>query len=684
MNTNEGAEPLEAEIARMEQVCSALRISSILNSERSMTSAENDVLEEHLQTVSIARTCNIVRFLRSRRNVEWSKLSDSDILTTLSGDLSQLIMHVDSAVAQAISANLGVILRSPESFGRKVLAFLLKSENAINISAFASSTFPAFFSNFASLEYVSNGASVILELINSPRGLAIAEEFMRPFLWSMCPFYDNLWYNFAEAVAELPTLPKELYFRALQYALTIAISLIEPPYREVLRSYCLVDPVAKRPPFVLDIVIYKSAKLFFRHSPLFFPLRDLCEKILVAFKLLTQHNCPLPESDTILAILLVNKPTVFSTPTLFDSAGMGHLPMLVTLYDVNNYCHCLLPDNQYDLLFSQDERDLAKLPRNILRALTMQSYDNRRHFGHSEECPIIPIAPFTFEHKFFADSECAEYESQWNRCHGNWQCLLAIFPRNFRLFVLYKEAQEMTEKVLRMNSVFGLISQRIVMSDYQKSLERYQYLVLSSFFAKSVKSFRIDSRKPAHSVIDGLTFLWKVTHFAPQFVKPFLVQLLNRLQSVFGHAKLAGIKKAFEKILTKRAASPPAEFTVVMASRIYKESLRCLVYRKLPPLGHRFMLLLDFLDKADLVQKTFFPQNHRKLIHIIALCFAASKNSSLLETLLFIDRIFFHTHFSDVFDAGLKEKWCFLTQGLWYLVADDPELAGECRDLPFL
>jgi hypothetical protein len=489
MGAAEDSDPLEAEIARMEQVCSSLRISSILNSERSMTCAENDILEGHLQTVSIARTCNIVRFLRSRRNVEWSKLSDSDILTTLSGDLSQLIMHVDSPVAQAISANLGVILRSPESFGRKVLAFLLKSESSINISAFAYSTFPAFFSNFASLEYVSNGASVILELINSPRGLAIAEEFMRPFLWSMCPFYDNLWYTFAEAVGEGPTLPEGLYFRALQYALTIAIALIEPPYREVLRAYCLVEPVAKRPAFILNVVIYKSAKLYFRHSPLFFPLRDVCERILVAFKLLTQQNCPLPESDTVLALLLVNKPAVFTTPTLVDSARMVHLPMLVTLYDVNNYCHCVLPDNQYDLLFSQYERDRPKLRRSMLRPLTMQSYNNRRHFGRSDDCQIIPIAQFTFDHKFFADSERSEYETRWNRCHGNWQPLIALFPRNFWLFVLYKRAQEMTENALRMDSVFGLMSQKIVMGDYQKSLERYQYLVLSNFFAKSVKSF---------------------------------------------------------------------------------------------------------------------------------------------------------------------------------------------------
>jgi hypothetical protein len=407
-------------------------------------------------------------------------------------------------------------------------------------------------------------------------------------------------------------------------------------------------------------------------------MTGICDKILALFRPLKLARAAIPESDRIMALLLLDKPAVFTAPTLVDGGRMVHLPMLVSEYDVNNYGHCVLSENQYGTLFSEYEKNQSQLNRTMVKPLSMPIYNNRRFFRDSEECPVIRTVPFVFEKKFFTEDQLAEYTIHWNRCQGMCNGLMKSLPRNFALFTLYKRAKEMTDSVVQMNSVFGLLSQKKVMKGYQKSLQRWQFMSISKFFVKTVRGLRFEKQKPLTSVVDGLGLLWKATRFQRPFFTPFLVQLLNKLPPPTS----TPMQESFESTLSKQL-TPPEDLAVIRSSRLYCQALRCIVYHRPPALGHRFFLFLDFLKKVDLIQKLFFPASYRKKIHIIALAFASSKNALLPETILFMDKLFFHSRYSNVIESRLKEKWCLLTQALWLIVADDQKLAEQCRDMNF-
>jgi hypothetical protein len=201
---------------------------------------------------------------------------------------------------------------------------------------------------------------------------------------------------------------------------------------------------------------------------------------------------------------------------------------------------------------------------------------------------------------------------------------------------------------------------------------------ISKFFVKTVRGLRFENQKPLTSVLDGLGLLWKATRFRRPFFTPFLVQLLNRLPP----AKPGPVQKSFEEVLSKRV-NPSEDLAVILSSRLYCEALRCIVYHTPQPLGHRFFLLLDFMEIVDLIQNQFFPGSFRKRIAIIALAFSSSRNAFLLETVLFMDRVFFHSKYSNLIESSLKERWCLLTQALWSLIAEDQKLAEQCIAMEF-
>jgi hypothetical protein len=103
-------------------------------------------------------------------------------------------------------------------------------------------------------------------------------------------------------------------------------------------------PILKRPAVVLNIVIYKTAKLYFRYSALFADLADQCDAMLKQLHCLKEEHPP-RESDEIIALLLMNEPSLFTTPGVYaDASGVLRAPLLLSEYDLNTWGRIVLPE----------------------------------------------------------------------------------------------------------------------------------------------------------------------------------------------------------------------------------------------------------------------------------------------------------------------------------------------------
>jgi hypothetical protein len=500
--------------------------------------------------------------------------------------------------------------------------------------------------------------------------MEVADAILPVFLGSLHPFYDNCWYTFQEFLASQRDLSRRKLFLALEHAIGPAVSLIEPPYREVIRAYCVKEPTEQYHPFILNLLVYKPGKLHLLYSPLFAGHADRRDLILRELKLVKKP--PLgPIALSIIPLLIATRPVVFTTPSLVDSAHIDPLPMVLTEYDVNAWGRVTLSDEQYAGLLSDCEQDIGRLRATVFQPLYLQCYSHRHHFGRPSDCVILPEAQFTFEKRFFSASEILQFEAEWLRLRNG--CCKRAMPPNFELFCRYKEAEELSASVRQMNSVFDLISQRLVMKEYQASLRRYDAMVLARFFGRMPKS--------RNSVPDGLVYFSGMKCDAEFFFYPFLAELLNRVPASFGNFVTREMKKRFATLMKER--KPDAALDSVRGAKLFRASVRMLQFEASAMVGQRFLLLWEVLRRVEVLMQRFLPEQPLKMA-LIAGLIAASENVALLETLLYFDQVFFATPFTSVLlHPSLNERWCVLTQGLWLIVADDPILTGQCRDALF-
>jgi hypothetical protein len=355
---------------------------------------------------------------------------------------------------------------------------------------------------------------------------------------------------------------------------------------------------------------------------------------------------------------------------------MVHLPLLVTDYDLNNFAHVFLPDQQYEMLFASLEKNKPHLEKSVFRPMSMQHY-NSRVVNTNDDCKIIEPIDFEFDRTFFTQDELSLYESEWKRG--------STFPPagKSELFLLWKQATEMNAQIEKLNRVFRLIHQRSIAENYQNSLKRHQFMAISKFFVKTVKAFKTSVQKPVACVEEGLAWLVNVKTLNSAFTLPFLVQLLNRISTNLGKWVSPDMEKRFEKILNQRFGSPKFPRGKIMSVPLCETAVTDLTYSKTLPFGGRLLRLLPFLDKFDLIEGKFAGSNLGQRLELVGQLLVASRNSLHLETLLFLDKVIFVTDFSKLLRITFQRRWCVLTQGLWVFVADDPVLSHQCNEIVF-
>jgi hypothetical protein len=215
------------------------------------------------------------------------------------------------------------------------------------------------------------------------------------------------------------------------------------------------------------------------------------------------------------------------------------------------------------------------------------------------------------------------------------------------------------------------------MQEYQASLRRYETMVLARFFAKMLRN-----GKAGASVADGLVYFAALKCDPEVFFYPFLVELLNRVPAPFGRFVSSEMRARFAKLLKQKASDP--EMAWPRQTKLFKATVRLLQFDESAMLGQRFLLLWEVLQRVNTLVEIFFPEQRQKTTAVTAGLIVASENEALIETLLFLDQVFFATpSISCLLEASLREKWCTLTQGLWLIVADDPRLTGQCTDVLF-
>lgn len=672
------------EIARMKVVCDKLEINSVLDSEKAYAQVSAEILNCQMKSVHIGRIISMLRYAKTKSGMHFNKVSDNDIIRLLTEKIEPIMTFVDPRAVQAISRNLYIIFRQPEMLAEKFIAYLISPNCSVNVSALANSTFTTLFCNFSSFEYVSAGASMLLRMMSIPRGMEFVGSFIEPFLWSMHTFYDTLWYNFKQIWLEkMIHRNKASVFKALELSLKKSRNLVEWGYCEVIKEFCRHEPVTRRLLLMNKVIIYKSAKLYFKHNPMFIEHEYVCSQALAYLKTL----CRLPvkaQAELVVSIITSDFSPINSTPCLVDAARMVHLPLLVTEFDVVHYSHIVCTPQQQQL-FAEYERNQRNLCATIFRPFSVQYYYNRNYFKYKEECPIIDCEHFDIKKCFFTDAEWELYETEWKLSQGS--PVLHKWPKNFELFVLYKRAEKMNEKVNHMNQVFGMIQQKNLMLDYQKALKRTQNMILSKFYMHGLKTFVPDNKRPMGSIRVGCAFLVRIENvkYQDRLILPFLVQLLNKLDLGCLPGHLRGMYKTARLNMAKRIQDADNRWITSCEKPIVKLPM----WAGDPPLkiGDRFNHLLAFIKDVETFVRALCEGSpdiiDDRIIQFYGFLFVTSGNDKILETLVFINYVFINTEFRTLLTGKFMCKWTRMMQALWYLAAANQELAVKCRDLAF-
>jgi hypothetical protein len=280
--------------------------------------------------------------------------------------------------------------------------------------------------------------------------------------------------------------------------------------------------------------------------------------------------------------------------------------------------------------------------------------------------PLFPIDKFRLQSQFFPDGELVKYERDgFNNS-----------ARNFELFALHKKAEAFTDSISAVNSTVELLLQTQKVHTFHGPVLNYQALVLTNFFSRTVKTFHLNTHKLLNYIKEGLCFFAAIPGDTSVFFFPFLTALFNRVPISSPSWITPRMRNRFMHIIT--APSPDRPRTA-SARRIYESAVVMLRFSN-APLGQRVTVLLAFLERVESMCQLCSEFTSRRSVPIIAKLFVASGNALLLETLLFLDRVFFGIECSGFFASPLRERWCLLMQALWSLVADDAALTRECRD----
>jgi hypothetical protein len=200
-----------------------------------------------------------------------------------------------------------------------------------------------------------------------------------------------------------------------------------------------------------------------------------------------------------------------------------------------------------------------------------------------------------------------------------------------------------------------------------------------------VKSFKTGIHKPLAFVIEGVSWLTRLKGLKEAFIIPFLSQLLARISQSFSQWISDDMQRRFLAILNNRYWNSILGYGKVFGSPVCENAMAHIVYRRPLSFGGRFLQLLAFIDKLDVIEPLFSQSPIAgERIEMVAHFIVVSKNPLLLETLMFLDKVMFGTDFSKLFDSPFQRRWCVLTQALWFLVADDAVLSQQCRDVEFL
>ena len=666
-----------AEIERMRQICDSLAVRAVNDSEAAYSKVQNDIYTTQKKSVRLGREINVLRFICTKSGRKFVKARPGEIVQLMSQEIGHIMDHVDAALCQAICSNLSMVFHKPELLARMLVDYITSPGFSGSVEAVANLTFTTFFCNFSSFEYVANGGSVLLAMMDMPRALPFVEVFMEPYLLSMYPFYETLWYNFKKLMWPVKIEDGHI-LKVLLQSLEMTTKLIDWGYQELLRHYYEVHQFSDKLLVLVKIVIYKSAKVYFRLSPQMMEAPSTWEAVLKSLKKLTV--APASRGAQLVAVsLTMSDQQISSTPILVDAAKMQCLPMLVTKYDIANYGRTVLPAGQQAML--SDLGQEKNLKASVFNVFSMDYYYNRTYFASEPECEIIETIKFKIDRSFFTNAEWKEYKSIYNSSETK-QFRFETMPKNFELFVLYQTATERNESIQRMNQTFELLHVKQDMEEYQRSLERFHFLAVLKFWATYMGDIvTCDKRRPLSSMKMGVSWLIGLPDIAAFFARPFLIQLLNTipvdLELGVTRAMEASFNKilgSFNEILAKSQAWWKRDDDL-LKSRQYGHAIQLIAWSENLKMGNCMELCLEFIETVHSI-----PDLGRrdKLLEFYASLIVASQNTRLLRVMLFIDRFFRMPGLSILAGSLTLERWTRLMQSLWFIVSNDRDLMNLC------
>jgi hypothetical protein len=393
------------------------------------------------------------------------------------------------------------------------------------------------------------------------------------------------------------------------------------------------------------------------------------DQILRHLQCLRKENPPLTVDHIVALFFFFKTPLVSTTPARGGSAA--HVPLLISEYDLNNFCHIVLPESQYDLFMSHSESNLPRLKATLVQPLRTWALNATKQVTPNVQLPLLGAPDFGFSRKFFADEEIVKYEQEWT----NGVISTRDGSKKAELFVRSKEAEKLSHSSAAMDSALELIDTLRQCREFQQSLSKYHKMVAAKFFSKIVQNFTLRSRKALSYIRDGLSFFGAIPGEASPFFDPFFAELLNRIPMTSPFWVNARMRERFGDILKSRSING------AYRSRLFETAASMLRFQT-APLGQRFLAMLEFFRAFDDLQRMTKAGVSCKGVPLMADMFVAAGNPALLETLLFLDRVILGIEYSQYFGIAIREMWCKIMQAFWFIVADDEVLTRECRDAP--
>jgi hypothetical protein len=319
---------------------------------------------------------------------------------------------------------------------------------------------------------------------------------------------------------------------------------------------------------------------------------------------------------------------------------------------------------------------------SIFRPFSIDVYPNNQLLN-AEDLVVLDEIPFSKDMRFFGAQELLEYERLWRKSEEDIDNYIKCMPRNFELFLLYKRCEKMNGSIAKMNRVFSVLQQKKTMEEYQETLRESQFMVLSKFFATTVRQMPFDEQRPLDSIKKCLCFLSEISFVSAATQLPFLVQVLNRVSLDMSVWVPRELRMCFVGLLQSRFPEGRVRENRMIRTPLHASALLLISdYRKML-FGDRLLRIIDFLKVVQGLECYFVGCGQRKEIELLTFLMVESQNELLLETLIFLYEVMFARDCAAVFEVKVKEHWAGLTQAFWSLIADDSALVAECLSIRF-